>query len=147
MVHYYFFIISSSVVLFFWIICIIKVQKKKQLSSEDYPVEKTELEENYLNTVNGIGNIFYGHFRKDQRTYVSYIYYCILFIPLFPKGCYRIEKIKKNIVGDFFDTSKYIIYGKVKWNFWEAISICLIPLSAVIIVIATLAIRSNIDFA
>lgn len=58
-----------------------------------------------LFTINGCGTRFVGFFRQQEEFYVTYQFFCILFVPIIPINCY--------LVSDVGDNKSYKVYGKV----------------------------------
>lgn len=66
-------------------------------------------------TVNGFGSRFVG---VPGNPNIKYQFFCILFIPIIPFGCYAAKKVSGNI-----DGSKYSVFGYAKMNVYEIIGI------------------------
>lgn len=98
-----------------------------------------------MSTIDGIGRQLIGCYRYSFDSYVSYLFFTFLFIPIFPIGCYRVTKLgttypsykrtitkfqflgkaisKKNEIADCY-LSILSIYGIVASIIWLLIIVC-----------------------
>lgn len=68
------------------------------------PVE----EKPQLMSFNGIGTRLLGHFRTRGTTYVSYQFLTIVFMPIIPLACYRVEEV---------DSTNLVVYSSTQYRF------------------------------
>ena len=96
------------------------ISKKLIESTRKYPYTKFEVCNPPLGTFNGIGFTLMRGGRHDFGTNSQawYLFFVILFIPIFPVGCCRATQVDSSGKGN-----SYRIYGYEKWSIWEVLSI------------------------
>lgn len=79
---------------------------------------------NLLGTFIGLGFSFYGSFRKDGESEVSYIFLCFYWMPIIPIGCRRVSECGTSGIMPVISTT-YKIYSKERWELLEILQIYL----------------------
>lgn len=65
-----------------------------------------------ISSINGIGRQLIGCYRYSFDSYVSYLFFTVLFIPIFPIGCYRVNKLGTTYPSYKKTVTKYQFLGK-----------------------------------
>ena len=107
------FVISILLLVFRYRV-ISKIVKNYELSEND-EIINSDLSPSLI-TINGFGTRFYGSFRQQEGLYVTYEFFCILFIPIVPIGCYLVSDV---------EVGSYHLYGHVAQRKYELADIYL----------------------
>lgn len=129
-------IISLGVILFLVVLMKILYElrcKKGKKIKPRYNGENTDIP---MGTINGIGLTLYGmDFRSHSdfapgnrfiSSEVKYLFFTILYIPLLPLGCYRVNLsgFQRKYKGS---VTSYNVYGTERWVLWELLYIYCVP--------------------
>lgn len=131
-------IISLGVILFLVVFMKIAYELRKKKSDKMQPRYNGENTNIPMGTVNGIGLVLYGtDFRSHSAltsnhnfisSEVKYLFFTILYVPIIPLGCYRVDLTGYKRKNYKRTETSYYVYGTERWAFWEVISIFCIPL-------------------
>lgn len=78
-----------------------------------------------LGTGNGIGGVFIKGYRRAMGVGDVYYNFLSFIVPIIPIGCFLAEEGVYNYKSHHSSTQSYKVYGSVKWNLIELLSIYL----------------------
>ncbi len=78
--------------------------------------------------------------------YSGYEFFVFLNMPIIPVGCYLYTDLGTERVSYKQERTTYKIYGEIRWNIWEVLSIYLGRYSVIALFISVLGIICNIFF-